>query len=99
MDPVLAIASYMTIAGTVRIALNFIQDSCGTQADIFALANEMSDMSVILQEITDSIHQHNPAISDKLGDLALSAQGQLDQLGLEMVEWKANPHNEIANIR
>ena len=56
MDPILATASYITIAGTVRIALNFIQDSCGTQADIFALANDISDISVILQEITDSIH-------------------------------------------
>ena len=99
MDPISAIASCITIAGIVRIALNFIHDSCGAQADIFALANEISDISIVLQEIADSLHQHNPPISDRLADLALAAQGQLEQLGLEILEWKANPHNKIANIR
>ena len=99
MDPISALASCITIAGTVRIALDFIQDSCGAQAEIFALANEISDISVVLQQIADSIHQHNPAISNKLRDLALSAQGQLEQLGLDILEWKANPHNKIASTR
>ena len=99
MDPISAIASCITIAGTVRIALNFINDSCGAQAEIFALANEISDISVVLQEIADSIHQHSPAISNNLADLALSTQSQLEHLGLDILEWKANPHSRIANLR
>lgn len=99
MDPISAIASCITIAATIRVALNLIQDSCGAQADIFALANEISDICIVLQEIGDSVQQHNPAISDKLRGLAASAEGELKQLGLEIQEWKVKPLNVFANVR
>ena len=99
MDPLSAVASCITIAGTVCTALNFIQDTCGAQAEIFALANEISDISIVLQEILDSVHQQNSATSTKLSDLASSVQGQLEELDIEILEWNVGAHISFAKLR
>ncbi len=99
MDPIAAVASCITVAATVRGALIFVQDACGAEAEIFALANEISDISVVFQALGQALAKASPLIPSELRRLAVSTRNELDQLALDIELWKRQPHDKLTNFR
>lgn len=100
MDPLSVIASGIAVAGAVQVALKHVHDTYGAQADLFALSNEVSDLNVIFQEIRDIVkRQKNVGPSAPLIQLADRINAKLEQLRLQIAEWRTPPKEIIARAR
>jgi hypothetical protein len=100
MDPLSIIAAGITVAGAVQVSLKHVHDTYGARADLFALSNEVSDLNVIFQEIRDIVQkQKDVGPSAPLVQLAERINAKLEQLRLQIAEWKTSPKEIKARAR
>lgn len=97
MDPLSIIASSITVAGTVGIALKAIHHTYRAKPELLALLNEVTDVTAILREVERSLQLGQPANSQILGfdnsliNVIVEIKTKLQQLAEDASRWTSKP--------
>lgn len=87
MDPLSIIVSTITITGAVRTAIGKIQNIRHAQPQLHALANEVSDLTIILLELEKCLSTGHSGQNPQLLQALHSIRTRLNGLAEKIIEW------------
>ena len=87
MDPLSIIVSTITIAAAVRTSIQKIQNIKHAQPQIHALANEISDLTIILLELEKCLSTGHSSQNPQFLQALHTVRTKLDGLAEKIIGW------------
>lgn len=97
MDPLSTIASTIAIATPIAVGLRSLRNVRQAKNALLLLANEVSEIVVLLQELDQVLRQQtasDPQPNPRLLQTLHAAQSKLKELSTQISEWSSDPSGQ-----